>query len=236
MLAERCVELFDVTAAGIMLATPDGTLRVIASSSEAMRVLELFELQSQEGPCVDCYATKQPVLNQNLDAPEEAWPRFSEKAREAGIHSVHALPMRLRDTVIGALNLFRLDRGEMSDADVDAAQALADAATIAILQHRAVLETRAVNQQLQQALTSRVIIEQAKGILAERGRRDGPCLFRASSLLTDPQRPPRGRRRIRHRRNPRHGRPAFRSPTCLVTQGCAGAAEARRSARQRICP
>lgn len=180
MLAERCVELFDVTAAGIMLATPDGTLRVIASSSEAMRVLELFELQSQEGPCVDCYATKQPVLNQNLDAPEEAWPRFSEKAREAGIHSVHALPMRLRDTVIGALNLFRLDRGEMSDADVDAAQALADAATIAILQHRAVLETRVVNQQLQQALTSRVIIEQAKGILAERA---GVAMDHAFSAL-----------------------------------------------------
>ena len=108
------------------------------------------------------------MLNQNLDRPNGPWPRFAEQARDAGIHSCHALPLRLRDTVIGALNLFRPDRGEMSDADVDAAQALADAAAIAILQHRAVIETRVVNEQLQQALNSRVVIEQAKGILSER--------------------------------------------------------------------
>jgi GAF domain-containing protein len=168
MLADRCIQLFDVTEAGIMLATPDGTLRVIASSSEAMRVLELFELQSDQGPCLDCYATRAPVANQNLDLPDGPWPRFAEKARDAGINSVHALPLRLRDTVIGALNLFRLDRGEMGAEDLDAAQALADAATIAILQQRAVIETRVVNEQLQNALNSRVIIEQAKGILSER--------------------------------------------------------------------
>jgi GAF domain-containing protein len=168
MLADRCVELFDVTEAGIMLASPDGTLRVIASSSETMRSLELFELQSQEGPCLDCYATRSPVLNQDLDHPDGPWPQFAEKALDAGIHSVHALPLRLRSTVIGALNLFRPDRGEMGDADVDAAQALADAATIAILQQSAVIETRVVNEQLQQALNTRVLIEQAKGVLAER--------------------------------------------------------------------
>ncbi|MFN7149051.1 MAG: GAF domain-containing protein [Microthrixaceae bacterium] len=168
MLADRCVELFDVTEAGIMLATPDGELRVIASSSETMRSLELFELQAREGPCLDCFTTRRPVLNRNLDRDDGRWPRFGDKARDAGIHSVHALPLRLRDTVIGALNLFRPDPGELDDADVHAAQALADAATIAILQHRAVIETRVVNEQLQQALDSRVVIEQAKGILSER--------------------------------------------------------------------
>ena len=168
MLAERCVELFDVTEAGIMLASADGDLRVIASSSEAMRVLELFELQSHEGPCLDCYRTKHAVLNQDLDTIGGRWPAFSVEAIAAGFHSVHALPLRLRDTTIGALNLFRQDRGTMGQSDIDAAQALADAATITILQHRAVIETNIVNNQMQLALTSRVLIEQAKGILTER--------------------------------------------------------------------
>ena len=168
MLADRCVELFDVTEAGIMLVGADGDLRVIASSSNAMRVLELFELQAQEGPCLDCFRTRKPVLNQDLDTIEGRWPKFSVEAIEAGFHSVHALPLRLRDTTIGALNLFRFDRGTMGQPDIDAAQALADAATITILHHRAVIETNIVNDQLQQALNSRVLIEQAKGILGER--------------------------------------------------------------------
>lgn len=172
MLADRCVELFDVTEAGIMLAGADGDLRVIASSSNAMRVLELFELQAQEGPCLDCFRTNEPVLNQDLDAINGRWPQFAVEAIAAGFHSVHALPLRLRDTTIGALNLFRLDRGTMGQADIDAAQALADAATITILQHRAVIETNVVNDQLQQALNSRVLIEQAKGILGERSGLD----------------------------------------------------------------
>lgn len=167
-LADRCVEVLDVAAAGLMLAAPDGDLRVMASSSEAMRLLELFELQAREGPCLDCYRTGRPVLNQDLATADGRWPRFAAEALAAGFHSVHALPMRLRGTVIGALNLFHREAGEMRQADIDAAQALADVATIAILQHRAWNETQTVNDQLNQALNSRIIIEQAKGMIAER--------------------------------------------------------------------
>ena len=151
-----------------MLAGPDGELRVMASSSEAMRVLELFELQSEEGPCLDCYRSGKPVENQDLAGTNTLWPRFASEALAAGFHSVQALPMRLRGTVIGALNLFHVETGEMQAADVEAAQALADVATIAILQHRATLEAKVVNQQLQNALNSRIVIEQAKGMVAER--------------------------------------------------------------------
>lgn len=168
LLADRCVEILDVGAAGLMLATPDGQLRVMASSSEAMRVLELFEIQSHEGPCLDCHRTGRPVADNDLAAAGGRWPRFAQEALAAGFQSVHALPMRLRGTVIGALNLFRTDVGEMTPADVDAAQAMADVATIAILQHRASNEAQVVNEQLQHALNTRVVIEQAKGMVAER--------------------------------------------------------------------
>src|SRR3984957_12707657 len=106
LLVDRCVEVLEVGAAGLILAAPDGDLRVMASSSEAMRVLELFELQSEEGPCLDCYRTGQPVVNQNPAEVNGRWPRFAAEALAAGFQSVHALPMRLRGTVIGALNLF----------------------------------------------------------------------------------------------------------------------------------
>jgi GAF domain-containing protein len=167
-LAERCVEVLDVETAGIMLAAPDGQLRVLASTSEAMRVLELFELQAQEGPCVDCHRAGLPVVNQDLAATGGRWPRFAAQAVAAGLHSAHAFPMRLRGTVIGALNLFRARPGEMGPADIEVAQAFADAATIAILQHRAAEEAQAINEQLTAALNSRVVIEQAKGMVAER--------------------------------------------------------------------
>jgi GAF domain-containing protein len=168
LLTDCCVDVLDVAAAGIMLAGPEGGLRVMASSSEAMRVLELFEVQSQEGPCLDCYRTAQPVVNQDLATVNGRWPRFAAEALAAGFHSVHALPMRLRGTVIGALNLFRQTPGDLREADVSAAQALADVATIAILQHRATLEAQVVNDQLNHALNSRIVIEQAKGMVAER--------------------------------------------------------------------
>ncbi|MDO8363145.1 MAG: GAF and ANTAR domain-containing protein [Actinomycetota bacterium] len=168
LLADRCVEVLDVQAAGIMLATPDGQLRVMASSSETMRVLELFETQAQEGPCFDCYHTGQAVVNQDLDAVNGRWPRFAAEALGAGFHSAHALPMRLRGSVIGALNLFRDGVGQMGPADLEVAQAFADVATIAILQHRATREAQILAQQLTGALNSRVILEQAKGMVAER--------------------------------------------------------------------
>jgi GAF domain-containing protein len=167
-LADRCVDVLDVEAAGLMLAAPDGELRVMASSSEAMRLLELFELQSREGPCLDCYLTGQLVVNQDLTIVNGRWPRFAPEALAAGFHSVHAVPMRLRGTVIGALNLFHVEPGEMRQVDVEASQALADVATIAILQHRAALEAQVLNEQLHHALNSRIVIEQAKGMVAER--------------------------------------------------------------------
>lgn len=168
VLANRCVEVLEVDAAGIMLAAPEGDLRVMASSSEAMRVLELFEIQSKEGPCLDAYRTGLLVVGEDLTASSGGWPRFAAEARASGFHSVHALPLRLRGSVIGALNLFHRGTGPMMSADLLAAQALADVATIAILQHRAAVESRAVHDQLNHALNSRVMIEQAKGIVAER--------------------------------------------------------------------
>jgi GAF domain-containing protein len=178
-LADRCVDVLDVAAAGLMLIAADGNLRVMASSSDTMRVLELFELQAQEGPCLDCYRTGQPVLNQDLATVNGRWPRFAIEALATGFHSVHALPMRLRGAVIGALNLFNIEAGEMRRADVEAAQALADVATIAILQHRAALEAQVLNQQLNHALNSRIVIEQAKGMVAEREGRNMEEAFTA---------------------------------------------------------
>ncbi|MDQ6615572.1 MAG: GAF and ANTAR domain-containing protein [Actinomycetota bacterium] len=169
LLTDRCIDILDVAAAGLMLVSPEGDLRLMASSSETMRMLELFELQSQEGPCFDCYRTAVQVVNQNLATIDGRWPpRFVAEALKAGFHSVHALPMRLRGTSLGALNLFHVDPGSMRQADIDAAQALADVATIAIIQHRAAREAQLVNEQLQNALNSRIIIEQAKGVVAER--------------------------------------------------------------------
>jgi len=180
LLADSCVDVLDVGAAGLMLAAPDGELRVMASSSDAMRLLELFELQSQEGPCLDCFRTGEPVVNQNLAATNGRWPRFAPEAVAAGFHSVHAIPMRLRGSVIGALNLFRIEEGEMREADIDAAQALADVATIAILQHRATLEARVLNEQLSSALNTRIVIEQAKGMV---GEREGLSMEQAFAIL-----------------------------------------------------
>ena len=168
LLTSRSVEVLDVEAAGLMLVAPEGDLRVMASSSETMRVLELFELQAQEGPCLDCYRTGLPVVNKDLKATDDRWPRFSPVALGAGFETVHSLPMRLRGVVIGALNLFSVEAKELSKADLDAAQAMADVATIAVLQHRAALEAQILTEQLNYALNSRIVIEQAKGMVAER--------------------------------------------------------------------
>jgi GAF domain-containing protein len=176
-LADHCVEALDVTAAGLMVATPGGELRVVASSSDKMRVLELFELQTEDGPCPECYRTATPIVNELLDTAASRWPLFAPRAVAAGFHSVHALPMRLRGQTIGALNLFRSDAGNLNDADVRAAQAFADVATIAVLQQRAAAEAQLVNEQLSQALNSRVTIEQAKGMIAERTGADMPTSF-----------------------------------------------------------
>ncbi|MGD9701156.1 MAG: GAF and ANTAR domain-containing protein [Acidimicrobiia bacterium] len=169
-LADRCVAVLDIAAAGIMLAGADGELRLMTSSSETMRVVELFELQSQEGPCLDCYRTGSAVVNHDLATSNGRWPRFAPVAVEAGFRAADAIPMRLRGDVIGALNLFRSETGSLSDSDVAVAQALADIATIAILQHRTAVEAQVLNAQLTNALSSRIVVEQAKGMVAEHGQ------------------------------------------------------------------
>src|SRR4051812_28319617 len=165
LLVDRCVEILDVSAAGLMLVAPEGDLRVMASSSEAMRVVELFELQSEEGPCLDSFNTGEHISTPDLAASHGGWPKFAEVAVDAGYRAVHALPLRLRDNVIGALNLFREIPQALSDVDLTTARAMADVATIAILQSQAARDAQLLNDQLSHALNSRIVIEQAKGIL-----------------------------------------------------------------------
>jgi transcriptional regulator with GAF, ATPase, and Fis domain len=181
VLTDRSVQLLDVSAAGLLLADPRGPLRVVAASSEAARLLELFQLQNDQGPCLDCFRSGQPV-SADLGAEAERWPRFAAAAQQAGFAAVQALPMRLRDQVIGALNLFRAVPGTFDAAGVRIGQALADVATISLLHERGMRRSDALNEQLQSALNSRVVIEQAKGKLAERLGLD---MEQAFSLLRD---------------------------------------------------
>ncbi len=175
-LASRCVELFDVDEAGLMLAV-EGVLQVAASSSQTMRLLELFEVQHDEGPCVDCYRSGLYVECVDLSGARDRWPTFAAEAVDAGIGSVFAVPMRLRDETIGSLNLLRKGTGRLSHEDLTTAQAVADVATIGILQHRLVTERQMLARQLQSALDSRVVIEQAKGMIAERAHLDLDAAF-----------------------------------------------------------
>lgn len=167
VLSLRCVEAVDVDAAGVMLASPDGELQFVASSSESMTVLELFQIQTNEGPCVDCFRDGLAITNHALSETDGRWPLFTPRALAQGFRAVHSLPMRLRGRTIGALNLFRTHQGTLSDDDVIVAQGLADVATIAILQHRSTLDAGTLNAQLSNALNSRVIIEQAKGMIRQ---------------------------------------------------------------------
>ena len=166
-LSGRCVDLLDVDAVGLLLADQSGKLRVVAASDEQAHLLELFEAQNEEGPCLDSYRSGEPVIEERLETAEQ-WPRFREQALELGFRSVQSEPMRLRDEVIGAFNLFRKREGRLPDDEVPIVRALADVATIGLLQERALREARGVAGQLQEALNNRVIIEQAKGVLAER--------------------------------------------------------------------
>jgi transcriptional regulator with GAF, ATPase, and Fis domain len=162
------VQLLGASAAGLMLADPRGELRVVAASSERARLLELFQIQNDQGPCLDCFRSGQPVTAADLSAQAQRWPRFAATAGQAGFAAVQALPMRLREQIIGALNLFRVAPGPFDHADMRVGQALADVATISLLQERTLRRSETLNEQLQVALNSRVTIEQAKGKLAER--------------------------------------------------------------------
>lgn len=166
-LTGRCVELLGVTAAGLMLTDERDQLQVIAASTEQTRLLELFQLQTDQGPCVDCFRSGEPVSVADLRSAGR-WPHFTAAAAEVGFASVHALPMRLRTEVIGALNLFHTEAGRLDEETRRVGQALADVATIGLLQQRAIQHRDSLTEQLQTALNSRVLIEQAKGTLSER--------------------------------------------------------------------
>lgn len=190
LLVERSVELLDAAAAGLVLADADGGLRLMASTSDATEVVELFELQHDEGPCFDSWHSGEPVVATDLCEAEERWPAFVPVAVEVGFRAAHAFPVRLRRRVLGALNLFRTEPGALSPADAAAGRALADVAAISLCQVRALRDAQLVSDQLQHALQSRIAIEQAKGMLAERA---GVAMDEAFSRL-------RGYARTRQRR------------------------------------
>ncbi len=167
-LADHCVQLLPVDAAGLLLADPRGTLELLASSNEQSRLVELFQLQSDQGPCLECFRSGTPVAESDLAAATERWPLFAPAASAAGFAAVQALPMRLRDEVIGAMNVFMCTPGRLDGTGLLVAQALADIATIGLLHERSFRHQEVLAEQLQGALNSRVAIEQAKGVLAER--------------------------------------------------------------------
>jgi GAF domain-containing protein len=169
-LAGYSVELLAAESAGIVLADAQRNLRVVASTNEHTEWMELMQLQADEGPCVECFRTVAPVSVEDLTVAAARWPRFAAAlADHQAYRSVHALPLRLRGEAIGALNLFHGTPGGLPAADLALGQALADVATIGILSERAIQQGEVLNEQLQIALNSRVIIEQAKGVLAQRG-------------------------------------------------------------------
>jgi GAF domain-containing protein len=168
VLTTRCVELLEVQAAGLMLSDLDGHMRVSASSSQAARLVELFELQHDEGPCLDCHRTGEQVTESDLATAGERWPRFARRAVAAGYRSVQSFPMRLRGEVLGAMNLFGTEPEILTQDQLALAQAFTDIATISIVQDRLTRDRSLLAEQLEQALTSRVVIERATGIVAGR--------------------------------------------------------------------
>ena len=171
-LAEDATRLLDVASTGILLADPHRVLHVVAASSEATRALEVYQLQREQGPCLDSYRSGAPVSVADLRAAVIRWPLFVEAATAAGFASVHAVPMRLRNNVLGTMGLFGKRVGALDDDDLSLGQALAFVAAVAIVQDRAASDSALVNEQLQTALTSRVLVEQAKGVLAQKGNLD----------------------------------------------------------------
>lgn len=181
-LAHRSVELLDVDAVGIMLGDPRGGLHPIASSSEEARLIELYEQQNNEGPCLDCFRTGAAVSREDLAAMRTTWPAFTARMEDVGFQSAQAIPLRLRSEVIGALNIFRSTPGLLGPADTRLAQAFADVATVSLIQERSISARDLLAEQLQAALNSRIVLEQAKGMLAERA---GLAMGEAFEIMRD---------------------------------------------------
>ncbi|MCU1474084.1 GAF and ANTAR domain-containing protein [Amnibacterium sp.] len=179
VLVDTCRDLLDVTAVGLLLADPDsGVLDLVASTSEESRIVETLQLGAEAGPCVECFRTGLPTIVPDIAETGDRWPEFRSSAAEQGFRGVFAIPMRLRDQTIGALNLFRAEAGELNEHDLRAAQALGDVATIGVLHERSFRANDVLRDQLQGALNSRVAIEQAKGVLAHRHEVDMDEAFR----------------------------------------------------------
>lgn len=166
-LTDRTVELVAIDAAGILLTDERGHLTSVASTTEPVHTLEQLEMADARGPCYDCFVTGRPLVNLGRDAASVRWPRFQHLSGEVGFSAVHAVPLQLRDQVVGSLNMFCVATGSLPAEDVDASRALARIATIGLLHQRATLSAQEEAAQLRQALTSRIVIEQAKGMLAE---------------------------------------------------------------------
>lgn len=172
MLTERSASLLDADAASLILADQRGELQVLASTSPQAQMLDVFQVHTSEGPCYDCYVSGRPLVNVDLAEAGERWPSFHRVTTDAGYRSTHSLPLRLHDQVIGALNFFCIHESELGDDDVELAQALSDVATVGLLQERMTRRHELLSEQLQSALNSRVLMEQAKGMLSERATID----------------------------------------------------------------
>lgn len=177
-LVEACAELLDAAAAGILLAEPNGELAVVASTSEQGRLVEVMQLSAGNGPCVESFTTGRMVEIQDVSEVADRWPEFAQEALDQGFRAVHAIPLTLRGSVIGTLNLFRSEAGPLGQLDAMAARGLADVATIGILHERTLRETEIATVQLQHALDSRVVIEQAKGVIAQLNGVDMDAAFK----------------------------------------------------------
>jgi GAF domain-containing protein len=179
LLVTSCVDLLDVTAAGLLLKDKRGSVQLVASSSDATRVVELYQIETSEGPCLEAVRSGRPVVAYGLEELRARWPSFASSAESNGFSAVCACPMRLREETIGALNVFGSRHSPLAEDDLRIAQALADVATIGILQQRSLHRASLVAEQLQAALNSRIVIEQAKGVLSEHGKTDMDRAFRA---------------------------------------------------------
>jgi GAF domain-containing protein len=164
-LVEECTAILDTQAGGLMLVDPANELQLVASTSEEAELVEVFQLAAGAGPCLDCFRTGKPVTVGDIDSGGTQWPEFRAEALRLGFRSVHATPLRLRGQTIGTMNLFSHYIGALAVEDIAVAQALADVATIGILQERSIRSAQVVSEQLQHALDSRILIEQAKGVL-----------------------------------------------------------------------
>ncbi len=165
-LADHAASVSGAASVGLLLADHTGQLSFVAASSTAVQHLELFQLQNDEGPCLDCFRHQEPVIVNDLSAAVDRWPEFAPRAMAAGLHAVHAFPMRLRDRTIGAMNVFGDVAQPLEPRDVRIIQAMADVATISIIQERSITRAEILTEQLQGALNSRIVIEQAKGSIA----------------------------------------------------------------------